>query len=117
MVVIFFTSVTGRQLAAAPLDQLPAHKRIAFVNISEGISDELDAQFLMGISRLAEEYSGTIRGDTKEITFGSSFEFRKVSTGNDRADITDNLRQLAEEGYGLIVGLGFRFVKSINPHS
>ena len=61
VVVVFFTGIAGRELAAVPLDQLPAGKRIAIVNSPVGFSDELETQSLMGVSRLAEKYSGTIR--------------------------------------------------------
>ena len=66
-----------------------------------------------GLVMLAEEYEGFIQDDPDDVDYGSNIQMKYLEpqgTGQDREQL---LRVLAEDGYGLIFGVGFAFADSM----
>jgi basic membrane protein A len=106
-------SLGSSSCATAPLPEGEVAYRIAVVVSPAGIEEEVTKRAFMGITRLAEEYNGYIRGEKANSVFGSAIEFRRVETGSEADIIYEDLASLAEEGYELILGIGFRFRRAI----
>ncbi len=66
-----------------------------------------------GLVMLAEEYEGFIQDDPDDVDYGSTIQMKYLEpqgTGQDREQL---VRVLAEDGYGLIFGVGFAFADSM----
>jgi basic membrane protein A len=66
-----------------------------------------------GLVMLAEEYGGFIKDDPSNVDFGSSVQLKYLEPKPGGQDREILLRVLAEDGYDLVIGVGFMFTDSI----
>lgn len=66
-----------------------------------------------GLVMLAKEYSGYIKDDPDKVDFGREIELKYLEPKQGGQDREQLLRVLAEDGYGLIFGVGFMFTDSL----
>jgi basic membrane protein A len=66
-----------------------------------------------GMKTLAEEYDGYIKDDPDKVDFGREIELKYLEPQAGGQDREQLLRALAEEGYELMIGVGFLFTDSI----
>jgi basic membrane protein A len=66
-----------------------------------------------GMVLLAKEYKGYIKDDPSKVDFGREIELKYLEPKSGGQDREQLLRALAEDGYNLIVGVGFLFTDSI----
>jgi basic membrane protein A len=66
-------------------------------------------EIMIGVSRTAQEFEGTIIGTEETISFGEKIEFRVVPTAFDAATVEQQLRALDPGRYDLVLGCGFMY--------
>jgi basic membrane protein A len=66
-----------------------------------------------GLRRLAEEYNGYIAGDPDQVDHGNQVELKYLEPKQGGQDREQLLRVMAEDGYGLIVGVGFAYTDTL----
>ena len=66
-----------------------------------------------GMKLLAKEYNGYIKDDPDQVDFGREIELKYLEPQAGGQDREQLLRALAEEGYDLLIGVGFLFTDSI----
>jgi basic membrane protein A len=66
-----------------------------------------------GLRRLAEEYSGFIQGDPDNVDHGNRLQLRYLEPQEGGQDREQLLRIMAEDGYGLIFGVGFAYTDTL----
>lgn len=66
-----------------------------------------------GLRLLAEEYSGFIQGDPDNIDHGNQVQLRYLEPQEGGQDREQLLRVMAEDGYGLIFGVGFAYTDTL----
>jgi basic membrane protein A and related proteins len=66
-----------------------------------------------GMVMLAKEFSGYIKDDPSKVDFGREIELKYLEPQSGGQDREILLRSLAEEGYDLMIGVGFLFTDSI----
>jgi basic membrane protein A len=66
-----------------------------------------------GMVMLAKEYKGYIKDDPSKVDFGKELELKYLEPKSGGQDREQLLRALAEDGYDLIIGVGFLFTDSI----
>ncbi|MCG8570526.1 MAG: BMP family ABC transporter substrate-binding protein [Spirochaetes bacterium] len=66
-----------------------------------------------GLRRIAKDYKGYIKDDPDNVDFGKEIELKYLEPKSGGQDRELLLRVLAEEGYDLVVGVGFMFGDSI----
>ena len=66
-----------------------------------------------GLVMLAEEYNGYIKDDPDKVDHGSELELKYLEPKPGGQDRELLLRVLAEDGYDLVIGVGFMFTDSL----
>ncbi|MBS3764344.1 MAG: BMP family ABC transporter substrate-binding protein, partial [Planctomycetes bacterium] len=66
-----------------------------------------------GLRQLAEEYNGYIADDPDDVDFGNRIELKYLEPREGGQDREQLMRVMAEDGYGLIFGVGFAFTDVI----
>ena len=66
-----------------------------------------------GLRQLAEEYNGYIAGDPDQVDHGSQVELKYLEPKQGGQDREQLLRVMAEDGYGLIFGVGFAYTDTL----
>jgi basic membrane protein A len=66
-----------------------------------------------GMNMLAEAYKGYIKDDPDNVDFGREIELKYLEPQAGGQDREQLLRALAEDGYDLMIGVGFLFTDSI----
>ncbi|MFP4373421.1 MAG: BMP family protein [Spirochaetaceae bacterium] len=66
-----------------------------------------------GLRQVAEEYEGYIADDPDEVDFGNRIELKYLEPREGGQDREQLMRVMAEDGYGLIFGVGFAFTDVI----
>jgi basic membrane protein A len=66
-----------------------------------------------GMKMLAEEFSGYIKDDPDEVDFGKAIELKYLEPQSGGQDREQLLRAQAEDGYDLMIGVGFLFTDAI----
>ncbi len=66
-----------------------------------------------GMVMIAEQYNGYIKDDPSNVDFGQAVELKYLEPKAGGQDREQLLRALAEDGYQLIIGVGFLFTDSI----
>lgn len=66
-----------------------------------------------GMKMLAEQYNGYIKDDPDQVDFGREIELKYLEPQAGGQDREQLLRALAEDGYDLLIGVGFLFTDSI----
>lgn len=66
-----------------------------------------------GLVRLAEGYNGFIQGDPDDVDHGSRIQLRYLEPQEGGQDREQLLRVMAEDGYGLIFGVGFAYTDTL----
>jgi basic membrane protein A len=66
-----------------------------------------------GLRQVAEEYSGYIADDPDDVDFGNRIELKYLEPKQGGQDREQLMRVMAEDGYGLIFGVGFAFTDVI----
>ena len=64
---------------------------------------------MIGVSRTAQEFGGTMVGREKPISFGEELEIRVFPTAFEAEAIEEELRRLDPGQYDLVFGCGFMF--------
>jgi basic membrane protein A len=67
-----------------------------------------------GLVLLAEEYNGYIKDDPDKVDHGSELELKYLEPKSGGQDRELLLRVLAEDGYDLVIGVGFMFTDSLS---
>jgi len=90
----------------------PASKgppRIAVLIVAEDLESSFVEEIMIGVSRTAQEFEGTIVGREGTISFGEKLEFTVIPTARDKGEIEDELWNLDLAGYSLVFGCGFLY--------
>jgi basic membrane protein A len=66
-----------------------------------------------GMKMLAEQYNGYIKDDPDEVDFGKEIELKYLEPQAGGQDREQLLRAQAEDGYDLMIGVGFLFTDAI----
>jgi basic membrane protein A len=66
-----------------------------------------------GLTLIAEEFNGYIQDDPDDVDFGRRIQMRYLEPREGGQDREQLLRVMAEDGYGLIFGVGFAFTDSM----
>ncbi|MCF7937207.1 MAG: BMP family ABC transporter substrate-binding protein [Spirochaetales bacterium] len=66
-----------------------------------------------GLKKIAEEYNGYIADDPDNINYGNNIELKYLEPKSGGQDREVLLRVLAQEGYDLVIGVGFAFTDSL----
>jgi basic membrane protein A len=66
-----------------------------------------------GLVLIAKEFKGYIKDDPDKVDFGRAIEMKYMQTQSGGQDRETLLRVLAEEGYNLIIGVGFLYSDSL----
>ena len=66
-----------------------------------------------GLVQVAEEYNGYIADDPDNVDFGNRIEMKYLEPREGGQDREQLMRVMAEDGYGLIFGVGFAFTDVI----
>lgn len=66
-----------------------------------------------GLKQIAETYKGFIKDDPDKVDFGKDVELKYLEPKQGGQDREQLLRVLSEEGYNLVIGVGFMFTDSI----
>jgi len=84
--------------------------RIAVLLTSENLKNgPFGEEIMIGVSRTAQEFEGTIVGREKPIAFGEKVEIRVVPTSFEADAIERELRNLDPGQYDLVLGCGFMY--------
>jgi basic membrane protein A and related proteins len=67
-----------------------------------------------GLIQLAKTYKGTIKDDPSKVSFGTDIELKYLEPKAGGQDRELLLRALAEDGYNLVIGVGFMYTDSIS---
>ena len=66
-----------------------------------------------GLKMAAEKLGGYIKDDPDNINYGNNIEIKYMEPKQGGSDREQLLRKLAEEGYDLVIGVGFAFTDAI----
>ena len=66
-----------------------------------------------GLKMAAKELGGYIKDDPDNINYGNNIEIKYLEPKQGGSDREQLLRKLAEEGYDLVIGVGFAFTDAI----
>jgi basic membrane protein A len=66
-----------------------------------------------GMNMLAEQYNGYIKDDPDKVEFGREIELKYLEPQAGGQDREQLLRAQAEDGYDLMIGVGFLFTDAI----
>ena len=66
-----------------------------------------------GLAMLAEEYGGFIKDDPDKLSFGTAIELKYLEPKPGGQDREILLRVLAEDGYDLVIGVGFLYTDAL----
>jgi basic membrane protein A len=84
--------------------------RIAVLLTAEDLSGKpFGEEIMIGVSRTAQEFGGTIVGREKPISFGQEIDIRVFPTAFESDAIEQELRSLDPDQYDLVFGCGFMF--------
>ena len=98
---------------AAPLFAAPKYKiGIAFDVGGRGDQSFNDSAY-NGLVLVAKQYKGYIKDDPSRINFGQNIEMKYLEPRTGGQDRETLLRVLAEDGYNLIIGVGFLYTDAL----
>jgi len=106
------TPPAGSELSEGGVAQTGAEgvPRIAVLLTAEDLSDTpFGEEIMIGVSRTAQEFEGTIVGREKPISFGQEIDIRVFPTAFESDAIEQELRSLDPDQYNLVFGCGFMF--------
>lgn len=66
-----------------------------------------------GLVAIAKQYKGWIEGDPDKVNFGSDIQLKYLEPKGGGQDREILMRALAEDGYNLVIGVGFSFAEII----
>ena len=100
-------------MLAAPLFAAPKYKiGIAFDVGGRGDQSFNDSAY-NGLVLLAKQFKGYIKDDPSKVNFGNEIEMKYLEPRTGGQDREVLLRVLAEDGYNLIIGVGFLYTDAL----
>ncbi len=98
---------------AVPLFAAPKYKvGIAFDVGGRGDQSFNDSAY-NGLVLIAKQYKGYIKDDPSRVSFGQEIEMKYLEPRSGGQDRETLLRVLAEDGYNLIIGVGFLYTDAL----
>ncbi len=111
LIVVVFLGCKKEEAAAEP--EGPKYKIGIVFDVGGRGDQSFNDSAYNGMKMIAEQYKGYIKDDPDEVDFGKEIELKYLEPQAGGQDREQLLRAQAEDGYDLMIGVGFLFTDAI----
>jgi basic membrane protein A len=113
--ILMMTAVLGckKKEAAEAVPEGPKYKVGIVFDVGGRGDQSFNDSAYNGMKMIAEQYKGYIKDDPDKVEFGKEIELKYLEPQAGGQDREQLLRAQAEEGYDLMIGVGFLFTDAI----